>query len=486
MLICLWKDRAEKTSSSSLNSFLNYSTSSTPIHCFSKMWKRRSILLLLSLWISSGHCDCGANQNYSEVTCDNLNDLEDFTKNRDKVLSLTITNQYWPKPCLFAMLPGFTKLTHLHYNNGYAGMLSSGCLSDNPELRYVSMNNNRILTISFSGFNGGPIEKLYFNNNDITEAPLKGVRMPQLVELDLSKNNLESFEISASTGPKLRRLLLRRNKIRTIKVDCPMLTELQLAHNSIESFESSDFVLPRLEKLNLSRNRLIVVSSDMFKNAPMLRYLSLDHNALFNVGLPRNNGIMYVLLKHNKIRTIDAILFGKLNDQQSVVELSNNNIEVLESGEYRPNRNVWIFTCVHCKIKTVEPAFFHNCMPNLKYLNLANNLITSLDMFNYVPLPLHQIDLGYNLIDKISEDSLKQLPDLEVLALRFNKIRTISPGAFDNLPKLRNISLEFNCIREVYDNWLAALSSVPIVQLEANLLTYFPIPDNFTSPMEVC
>lgn len=172
---------------------------------------------------------------------------------------------------------------------------------------------------------------------------------------------------------------------------------------------------------------------------------------------------------------MDAIILGKLSSNQSLVDLSSNQLEELKSTQSRPNNNIDHFICMNCGIKFIFLDIFCYYMPNLRILNLANNFITTLDIFSCSPALVH-IDLGYNLIDEIRSKSLERVSELETLTLKFNKIRAIGPGSFDNLPKLRNVSLEYNCIRQVYDNWLFALRSVPHLRLDANLLTYFPIP----------
>lgn len=244
------------------------------------------MVLLLACWPHSSLGECYGDHNYTRVTCDTFNDLEDFQK-RENVQSLTIHGQISPKPCLFPMLPGFGKLTSLKYDYGYTGMVSSSCFAANPHLMFLRLNHNRILTVSFETFNRGPIKKLSLNNNEIRQAPLNGVVMAKLEELDLSKNHLQSFEIDAINAPSLKKLFLRGNKIKTIKLNCPRATEVHLQHNLIESFEPSDLILPKVERLFFSRNRLIVMSPDMLEQAPKLTWLTLESNALFNVGFPR-------------------------------------------------------------------------------------------------------------------------------------------------------------------------------------------------------
>lgn len=88
-------------------------------------------------------------------------------------------------------------------------------------------------------------------------------------------------------------------------------------------------------------------------------------------------------------------------------------------------------------------------LPNLKKLNLVNNLLTNAD--DLVGLSgLSHLNLSGNLIKRVFSDEVSGFDALVYLGLANNQVKDLGDVCFEKMPGIRIVHLHSNCITKVY------------------------------------
>lgn len=191
--------------------------------------------------------------------------------------------------------------------------LGENRLKNCKELRELVLNNNKLVAIERDTFNGAKsLYKLILDENQINfiHAEAFDMKTPDLQELHLNKNNLESFSCSIKSIEHLYQIYLNDNKLSKINAEMfktksgvdklylannrirefdvgaleslrSSLRELYLSGNQINTLETRTFAdMTSLSKLDLASNKLTVLPSDLFKDLTSLEQLDLSENRL--------------------------------------------------------------------------------------------------------------------------------------------------------------------------------------------------------------
>ncbi|KAL2088938.1 hypothetical protein ACEWY4_015837 [Coilia grayii] len=197
--------------------------------------------------------------------------------------------------------------------------------------------------------------------------------------LQLSKNHIRSIEIGAFNGlASLNTLELFDNRLTTIPNAAfeylSKLKELWLRNNPIESIHAYAFNrLPSLQRLDLGElKRLSYVSQAAFKGLSNLRYLNLGMCNLKEIP--------------------NTVPLERLEE----LELSGNQLAVLQRGSFRGLANLKRLWMMHAQIQTIERNTFDD-LQSLIELNLAHNNLTLLPHELFNPLQrLERVHLHHN------------------------------------------------------------------------------------------
>ncbi|XP_062405677.1 leucine-rich repeat-containing protein 4C [Sardina pilchardus] len=197
--------------------------------------------------------------------------------------------------------------------------------------------------------------------------------------LQLSKNHIRSIEIGAFNGlASLNTLELFDNRLTTIPNAAfeylSKLKELWLRNNPIESIHAYAFNrLPSLQRLDLGElKRLSYVSQAAFKGLSNLRYLNLGMCNLKEIP--------------------NTVPLERLEE----LELSGNQLSVLQPGSFRGLANLKRLWMMHAQIQTIERNSFDD-LQSLIELNLAHNNLTLLPHELFNPLQrLERVHLHHN------------------------------------------------------------------------------------------
>jgi len=180
-------------------------------------------------------------------------------------------------------------------------------------LEVLDLSDNRLSSLDNSELSRKMpyIKELYVSNNKLTSVKSLG-DMESLQVLDLSNNSLRSFPSEIFLMPELEEVNLSRNMLKRIAV-------------------SRSETLLELKRLDLSRNKissLIVTGNQrLWRQFPNLRILDLSFNQLFNLDSNmRSLGELETLvLSHNKFSQIHDNIYTVITDMKSLQEVRLNS-----------------------------------------------------------------------------------------------------------------------------------------------------------------
>jgi len=154
-------------------------------------------------------------------------------------------------------------------------------------LKHLNLSENRIDDVEAHCFDKlMKIDKVDLGYNSISSFPQTSCENPRCVNLIAEGNQLTQFSKSISQVHTLEKLNLSKNKISIISDDAFVglenLVELDLSFNELTYLPSSIGKLTKLKKLNLSGNRLSSLPRE-FENLISLESLDLAGNSLERV-----------------------------------------------------------------------------------------------------------------------------------------------------------------------------------------------------------
>lgn len=253
-------------------------------------------------------------------------------------------------------------------------------------------------------------------------------------DLDLQRNQINSIDEGAFRSMKeLKFLTLSDNKLRSVPAatrNLPNLIELDLSKNKINALHCDNFAnITKLQRLKLSANSISALPSCVFKDVTKLQVLKLQNNSIsqlngaFKMYLPN---LKQLHLNSNKLEAINQGEFGGLRSLQNL-SLHSNQIKKLKTGSFLGLKNL---TDIHLQLNLIAAeqiagGVFKDLI-NLRRLDLSNNHIR---YYNSRPLP---------------NPPFLHLSLLETLAIPSQRRRGRSQLPCNILKGLLNL-LEFTC-----------------------------------------
>jgi hypothetical protein len=141
-------------------------------------------------------------------------------------------------------------------------------------------------------------------------------------------------------------------------------------------------------------------------------------------------------LYSNQIESLDETTFIG-TDQLSILNLSKNKIKTLPRNLFKDMINLNEINFSGNNISNLDMNVF-NHLTSLTNFNVSNNNIKAFQSFEKL-ISLVTINLSWNLIEEIKQDSFKNLVNLINIDLNGNKISKIDRNAFSGLNRLVNI-----------------------------------------------
>jgi hypothetical protein len=177
-------------------------------------------------------------------------------------------------------------------------------------------------------------------------------------------------------------------------------------------------------------------------------------------------------LNNSSLRVIRENSFSNLKKLEEI-DVSGNKIRMIESRSFSTLTSLTSLNLAKNKIEVDElNEEDYEGLTNLKMLNLASNLIKSLNKSVFTHLVnLRTLSLESNQINSIERDAFKGLENLEDLNLGENKVNYIEDLSFSELQKLKKLILSGNKLAELSENIFSGLVSLNELDLSKNSIS---------------
>uniref|UniRef100_A0A2K5QZD9 Leucine-rich repeats and immunoglobulin-like domains protein 2 n=1 Tax=Cebus imitator TaxID=2715852 RepID=A0A2K5QZD9_CEBIM len=227
----------------------------------------------------------------------------------------------------------------------------------------------------------------------------------------------------------------------------------------------------RLPLLDCSRRKLAAPSWRALSGLlpPDTAILDLSHNRLSNWNISlESQTLQEVKMNYNELTEIPY--FGEPTSNITLLSLIHNIIPEINAQAlqfYPALESLDLSSNIISEIKTSSfPRM------QLKYLNLSNNRITTLEAgcFDNLSSSLLVVKLNRNRISMIPPKIFK-LPHLQFLELKRNRIKIVEGLTFQGLDSLRSLKMQRNGISKLKDGAFFGLNNMEELELEHNNLT---------------
>lgn len=180
----------------------------------------------------------------------------------------------------------FKKLEHLSLKNNSLKELPTTVFTL-ESLKSLNLADNQIKDLGSHFFsNLLDIEKVDISYNQLSTIPAERISYPKCKIINLKGNKLQKFPVALSDAVTLEKLDLSENKINSIDDEAfdklENLIELDLSFNELQYLPTSIGKLRNLKKLNLSGNKISFLPRE-FENLTSLEYLDFDGNPIERV-----------------------------------------------------------------------------------------------------------------------------------------------------------------------------------------------------------
>uniref|UniRef100_A0A8C1YYT8 Leucine-rich repeats and immunoglobulin-like domains 1 n=1 Tax=Cyprinus carpio TaxID=7962 RepID=A0A8C1YYT8_CYPCA len=283
------------------------------------------------------------------------------------------------------LLQNFTALETLDLSNNDITELREHCFPPGLQIKDLHLSSNKIVHLEFGAFKNlaGSLQLLKLNRNRLTHLPVKGLELPRLTQLELSRNKLRLIEGLTFQGlSSLEVLKLQRNNISRLTDGAfwglARMRVLHLDYNSLQEVNSGSlYGLESLLQLYLSNNSISNFNPEGWGFCERLRELNLSYNNLTKLsegGFAKLVNLISLRLGHNSISHITEGAFRGLSSLQTL-ELDHNDISgTIEdtNGAFTGLENLHKLNLAENAIRSIQPEAFSK-MKNLRYLHIQSD-----------------------------------------------------------------------------------------------------------------
>nr|AAW69372.1 TLR22 [Takifugu rubripes] len=401
----------------------------------------------------------------------NLRSLKKLNLNRNKLGKLDA-----------GLFDGLQNLTELRVTRNRLKMVEPSALKSLVSLTFLDISNNKLCenirplfqlpnlsVLSMAGNN-----MRFFESGHLTNTSL------QLKSLDLSRNPITVFRITADILPNLTWLNLRGTfkkrqvtwDVRTFLGNVSLLdiSELRLSlryMTSLLASVNSSLTVLRMDKMSCSLAELINISCSI----PTMSALQLQNNKLGSI----NSSVFHLCtnvkdldLQRNQINSTDEGAFRSMKELK-VLTLSDNRLQSVPVAT-RNLPNLMKLDLSKNKINALHCDDFAN-ITKLRHLKLNANLISALPSCVFKEVTkLEVLKLQNNSISQLNTAFKMYLPNLKQLHLNSNKLVAINHGEFGGLRSLQNLSLHSNQIKKLGMGSFLGLKNLTDIHLQLNMI----------------
>ncbi|KAM5275796.1 toll-like receptor 3 isoform 1-T4 [Hipposideros larvatus] len=245
----------------------------------------------------------------------------------------------------------------------------------------------------------------------------------------------------------------------------PLLEILNLEHNELSQLSDKTFVFcMNLSELHLMSNSIQKIQNNPFKNLKNLIILDLAHNGLSSSKLGTQlqlEKLQELRLSNNKIHVLrreDLDFLG--NSSLQKLELSSNQIKEFSPGCFHAIGKLFHLSLNNAQLgpNLTEKLCLELSNTSIQSLSLSNIQLYGTNNMTFLGLKqtnLTTLDLSYNSINVIGNNSFGWLPHLEYFFLEYNNIDHLFSHSFYGLFNVRYLNLRSFTKQSI------SLSSVP-------------------------
>ncbi|CAH1130157.1 unnamed protein product [Ceutorhynchus assimilis] len=190
-----------------------------------------------------------------------------------------------------------------------------------------------------------------------------------------------------------------------------------------------------------------------------------EHSKLDVIPITLNPAIQRLVLRNNKIRTVDAA-FQFYRDLQ-YVDLSSNHLINIPTKSFQHQDKLQELHLNKNNLSSVNNKTFQG-LKALTVLNLRENLLLELSQGTFSILPkLEELNLGHNQISKIDSLAFHGLPNLRVLYLDDNQLTSVPTPAFPSITNLAELHVGLNGFQYLQDDSFKGLNRLSVLDLSS-------------------
>ncbi|XP_063529124.1 protein artichoke-like [Cydia strobilella] len=282
--------------------------------------------------------------------------------------------------------------------------------------------------------------QIWCTHSDLPQV-LKGVQKigdtvrKSIDELIIENNYLPSLPGKIFQNVKILRLMLRHNGLERLSVAWletqeTNLVEIFIVENDLKSIPSES--LMKLQNL-----QAITIQSHNLKRIPAL------------TGMPR---LRYINVQSGSLNAVNERTFEGLPTVEKLFIKGSPNLRIIKENAIYNLPKLKKLEITNCGINVIHMRAL-SLLPMLTEISFSDNKITDASMVGRATrdLPaLSNLNLNYNLIDKLNEGAFVDQGMLESLFLSNNNINVLHHGAFHRVPKLRVVDLNYNNINRIH------------------------------------
>jgi Leucine-rich repeat (LRR) protein len=260
-----------------------------------------------------------------------------------------------------------------------------------------------------------------------------------------NETNLDVMPIALN--PSIRKLVMRKNKIKSIESSIqfyPDLVYLDLSENHLLKLLPKTFQYQKkLVELNLGQNKISQIESDTFQGLEMLQILSVRGNLVYelkNYAFSSLSSLEELNLGENRITSIEPDAFYRLYNLK-ILYLDDNSLNQVPALSFPPLTNLAeLFIGVN-SFTTLEKSAFEK-LKKLTTLSLNGAQLHNISSGAFIgPESLRVLDLSDNRLTRVPTRELSILNRLEELSIGMNEFEIISEKAFDGLSNLHKLEI---------------------------------------------
>ncbi|XP_067834198.1 toll-like receptor 21 [Heptranchias perlo] len=362
-------------------------------------------------------------------------------------------------------------------------------ISGLSSLMLLNLGKNRLASLRHHAALPISLRSLDLSDNSLTTFGCKRNFLSNILNLDLSNNNLsDASEFSKVNLRNISCLLMKNNPLNVtdfLKHGNMDLQKVQYSglrlHSQSQLSDLCHYLGHRtMEHLVLQSNRISSLNAKSLSQCPPVTNWDLSHNLLPSVSclefVSKKDEVVSFIIEHNKISELPpchkggkaTLVFPNL----SFLTFRFNRISAISchAFSYAPGLQTLMLNINN--IAVIGQAAFSN-LTSLRLLRLDNNLITDIHDHTFTELrSLRTLNLRNNRISIVFEKVFANLHNLDILDLGGNKIRNLTSLSFYGLHNLSKLYLDRNYISRISGEIFNVLPSLGVLDLDSNRIRY--------------